>query len=36
MEGEKPFDLSICDIQMPEVDGMEATKEIRKFETQNQ
>ena len=35
LESEKPFDFSICDIQMPEMDGMEATKEIRKFETRN-
>jgi two-component system sensor histidine kinase/response regulator len=33
MASPKDFDLIFIDVQMPEMDGMEATKEIRKFET---
>ncbi|MBW1863161.1 MAG: response regulator, partial [Deltaproteobacteria bacterium] len=33
LEGEKPFDLSICDIQMPGMSGYDVAKEIRSFKS---
>lgn len=36
LDGSQPYDLICLDIMMPEMDGMEALKNIRKIEKENQ